>query len=437
MGDQITYPQFSFIAFGIIGFIFLFINPKYNYWLTIFYFSSRELRAAVFTRLEPFGPYLNLDDFMLLIMLISSLKFSKFKKISLPQPVILIIICFIGSILIVGVNNKFTYEVLREHKAALYFLLGIFLSYHFIKSEKDLEKFLKVLFIGSMVASIQYLLFTKVRLESLTTENIYGSIRSVGFMALIPSIIISSFFLRVKWLESIRVKIIYFLGLSLMLVNIFLSQTRSIYFAILLTVIIIFLLRKEFKSKSLLITSIIVSFMLYIIFDQYLTFVNINELMFGRIQLLSDSTTTDITTLGRLNAAQIEFNAFLSSNLFFGNGLGFHYFLPEANNPYISWGHIGHIAYLARLGLFGFFIYSIYIPLKSYYSLSKININELKFNYSKIFIVLGTSLIISDWIQFWMSASYLGVGAFLSGAVIGIIWALKDKRIKLSLLTNS
>lgn len=431
------YPSYFFLIISLIGFILLIWQPQYNFWAAIFYFSARELRAAVFTRLEPFGPYLNLDDFMLLIVLTSLLKFSKFKKISLPQPVILIIICFIVSILIIGVNNKFTYEVLREHKAALYFLLGMFLSYNFIKLEKDLEIFIKVLFIGSVVASIQYLLTTKVKLESLTTEHIYGSIRSVGFMALIPSIIISSFFLRVKWLESIRIKIIYFLGLSLMLVNIFLSQTRSIYFAILLTVIIIFLLRKEFKSKSLLITSIIVSFMLYIIFDQYLTFININELIFGRIQLLSDGTTTDITTLGRLNAAQIEFNAFLSSNLLFGNGIGFHYFLPEASNPYISWGHIGHIAYLARLGLFGFFVYSIYIPIKSYYSLSKININELKFNYSKIFIILGTSLIISDWIQFWMSASYLGVGAFLSGTVIGITWTLIDKKIKLSLLTNS
>jgi len=31
-----------------------------------------------------------------------------------------------------------------------------------------------------------------------------------------------------------------------------------------------------------------------------------------------------------------------------------------------------------------------------------------------------------------MSASYLGIGAFLSGTVIGTVWALKDKKIKLA-----
>lgn len=436
MVETQTYPYFLFYIFGILGLIFSVKKPKYIFWMGIFYFSARELQRSVFTRIPQFGPYLNLDDFIILLM-ITVLTFSSLRhKIRFPTPSYLVLLCLLFSLIIIIVNHSLIYEVQREHKAALYFLSGIFLSYNFITAEKDLEIFLKVLFIGSILASIQYLLVARVRFESLNTENIYGAIRSVGFMGLIPSIIISSFFIRIKWLESFKIKIIYFLGLSLMLANIFISQTRSVYFAILLTVIIIFFLRRELKSKSILITAIIVPFLLYIIFDQYLNFININELLFGRIQLLSDSPSTDITTLGRLNAVQIEFNAFLTSNILFGNGIGFNYFLPEANNPYISWGHIGHIAYLARLGLFGFFVYSIYIPLKSYYVLSKININELKFNYSKIFIIMGTALVISDWIQFWMSASYLGIGAFLSGTVIGIIWLIKDQRIKLTLLTR-
>ena len=123
-----------------------------------------------------------------------------------------------------------------------------------------------------------------------------------------------------------------------------------------------------------------------------------------------------MTTIGRMAALQYEFAAFLSSNIIFGNGLGFTYFLPEASNPYISWGHIGHIAYLARLGLLGFIIYSFYIPFTALKYLIRTKTSYLKFSYTKIFLIFATALIVSDWIQFWMSSSYLNLTAFLPGS---------------------
>ena len=398
----------------------------------IFYFSARELRTAAFTRIETLGPYLNLDDFIIAILLISLIRFSLIRKIKIPVPVFWLAICFISSILIIGLNYSFTYEVQREHKAALYFIFAFLFGYNFIKSEKEFEYFLKLLFIGSIVASLQYIFIIQEKIDLFGTANIQETIRSVGFIGLIPVFIILSFFLKIRWLESPNVKLIYFVGLTLMFINLVLSQTRSFYISIILTLLIIFLFSRNLKFKSSFLLIVFVPFLVYIVFDQYLNLLNINELIFGRIQLLSDNPSTDLTTIGRMAAIKYEFAAFLSSNILFGNGLGFTYFLPEAYNPYIAWGHIGPISYLARLGLLGFFIYSIYIPFTTLKFLIGKKTNNLKYNYSKIFILFSAALIISDWIQFWMSASYLNLTAFLPGTVLGIIWALKDKRIKLS-----
>jgi hypothetical protein len=430
MVETPTYPVLFFYVFGILGFIFLLKKPQYTFWMGIFYFASRELQRSAFTRLPQFGPYLNLDDFIILLMLLSLIHISFSRKIKLPSAAFWVALCIFASILIIALKFSFTYPVQREHKVALYFLFGIFLSYNFVEKEKDLEIFLKILFIGSIIASIQYILVAQEKVLTYGTGNIQESVRSVGFMALIPTIIISSIFIKMKWLESNRVKLIFYAGLSLMIVNLVLSQTRSLYISIILTVIIIYLLRKEIKLKTSLM--IIIPFLVYIIFDQYLGSININEIIFGRMQLLSDSPATDVTTIGRLTAIESEFSAFLASNIIFGNGLGFTYFLPEAYNPYIAWGHIGPIAYLSRLGLLGFIIYSIYIPVASLNMLLRTKINSLKTDYTRIFIIFGTALIIGDWISFWMSASYLGIGAFLPGTVIGIVWAIKDKRVQLT-----
>ena len=425
------YPLYFFLSIAALGLIFFIWRPQYNFWFSLFYFSVRELRTASFTRIEGFGPYLNLDDFVLIILVISLIHISYKRGIKIPNLVIWLSICFIVSLLTIGINYSFIYEVQREHKFALYFILGIFFGYNFVLKEKDFEIFLKILFIGSFIASIQYLLFAQEKIELYGTRNI-ETIRSVGFMALIPIFIITSIFIKIKWLSTIKIKLIYFSGLSMMVVNIILSQTRSIYISIILTVFLIYLFHKEFKVKSGLIFLIIVPFIVYIIFDQYFKFININELIFGRMQLLSDSPSTDVTTIGRAYAIKYEIAAFLKSNIIFGNGLGFTYFIPEGRSEYISWGHIGHIAYLARLGLLGFIIYSIYIPFTTLKYLVKTETNKLKYGYTKIFIIFATALIINDWISFWMSASYLGIGAFLSGTVIGTVWALKDKKIKLA-----
>lgn len=431
-----SYPEFFFYLFGIIGFIFFVKKPQYNFWMGIFYFAAREGNKATFTRTEFFGPYLNLDDLLILIMLLSLIHLAFRHKIKIPSIVYWIALCAFVSILIMAAKYGLTYPVQREHKWALYFPIAILLSYNLVLKENDFKIFLNILFIGSIVASIQYIFITQEKAQLWGTFNNEESFRSVGFIGLIPIFIITSFFVKIKWIDSFTARFIYFAGLSLMISNLILSQTRSFYISIVLAIIIIFLLNKEIKLKSSFLLISLLPFLVYIVFDQYLGYFNIIDLILDRMQLFSDNPSTDVTTVGRMAALQYEFAAFLSSNIIFGNGLGFTYFLPEAYNPYIAWGHIGHIAYLARLGLLGFIIYSLYIPFTSLNYLIRTKPSYLKFGYSKIFLIFATALIVNDWIQFWMSASYLNLTAFLPGAVIGIIWALKDKRMKLDAYSN-
>lgn len=427
------YPLYFFVLIAIIGLILFMYRPQYNFWAAIFYFSLRELRTAALTRIEGFGPYLNLDDFVILISLISLIRIAFKKKIKIPSVVVWLAICFLISIVMISLNYKFTYEVQREHKSALYFIIAIFLSYNFVSREKDFEIFLKILFLGSIVASFQYFTLVQEKIQIYGTGNNLETIRSVAFMSVTPSFIITSFFIKQKWLESSLIKIIYFVGLSLMLVNLILSQTRSLYISIILTIIIIYLIKKEIKVKTSLILEVIfVSFLVYIIFEQYLNIINLNEVIFRRLGLLLDSPKTDPTTISRMVAVKYEFNAFLNSNILFGNGMGFTYFISVPYTEYVAWGHIGPVAYLARMGLLGFFVYSIYIPFISLKYLLALKTNSLHLSYTKIFVLFSIALIINDWVSFWMSASYLEMGASLSGTIIGAVWAAKDKRIKLT-----
>lgn len=438
MDENLGYPEYFFFIIAILGLIFLIWRPKYNFWFSLFYFSARELRTAAFTRLEGFGPYINLDDFVIIILLITIIRIYFLKGASIPSPFVLLIISFVFSVLLVNLNYSFIYEVQREHKAALYFILAIFFGYNLVQFEKELETFLKMLFLGSIVASIQYLITAQSQIETFGTTNIQETIRSVGFMGLIPVFLITSFFIKLKWIANFQSRIIYIIGLGLLLINIILSQTRSLYLSIILTLIIIliFFSNRQTRTKSSLIILILLPFIVTIIFDWYLNYVKISDLLFERFALLQGDPSSDISAFGRILATRYEFYSFLNSNIFFGNGLGFTYFLPEAYNPYIAWGHVGHIAYLSRLGLLGFFTYSIFIPFVGLNFLIKEKLSNIKLVYSKVFLLFGIALLISDWIGFWMSSSYLGLNAFLPGVVIGTIWAIKDKKITISKIAN-
>lgn len=431
MFETETYPQYFFFIFGIIGIIFLIWRPQYSFWMGIFYFAAREIRRAVNTRIGDFGPFVNLDDFIIIIMILSLLHFSFKYRTKIPTPTIWILISLGISILLVALNYNFSYPVLREFKWALYFPIGIYLGYNFITEEKNLATFLKILFIGTMVSSITYIFLVQNKLIGNSESIYYESLRSVFFVSLTPSLVAAGFYVKMKWFKNFSMRIFFLVGISLFVINLLLSQTRSYYIAIILTVTIIYLIRKEVKLKSILIPVIVIPLIIFLIFDIYLGYISISELIFGRVEGLK-TPTTDVTTISRLAAIDYEFNAFLMSNIIFGNGVGFSHFTKDALNPYISWGHIGHIAYLARLGLLGFFIYSILIPFISLHFLYNINITSLKNIYSKMFIIFAFALVISDWIQFWMSSSYLHIYAMLSGIVIGTIWSLKDKKIKLS-----
>ena len=76
-----SYPEFFFYLFGIIGFIFLIKKPQYTFWMGIFYFSAREGSRAALTRIPQFGPYLNLDDFIIRLMLLSLIHFHLVRKL--------------------------------------------------------------------------------------------------------------------------------------------------------------------------------------------------------------------------------------------------------------------------------------------------------------------------------------------------------------------
>ncbi|HCY77265.1 MAG TPA: hypothetical protein DHV28_15205 [Ignavibacteriales bacterium] len=390
------------------------------FWFGLFYFAGREFQKSVFTRIGGLGPYLNLDDAIIVFFLVSLIRYRKLNKIKLPLIIVGILVSIIISIVIMSVSNALTYEVQRVHKAALYFPLAIFIAYNFIDNNEKFEIYLKVLFLGSIVASIQYLLYILSRQVEIINYTEISIIRSVGFISFTPILIITSFFISLKNLNKKEVFIFIF-GLSLFWLNIIFSQTRSVFISLAITVIILALVFKLHirlrKTFYFAIISIFIYLTLLIFFPAF----DLKELFLGRMISLREQGMNDPTAYTRLDSLFLEWKYFLQSNILFGNGLGYNYFVYEGYK-YISWGHIGHIAYLSTLGIFGFIIYSVLIPVKSIKNYLKLIKQKNQEYYLAIFLVTAIALTFNDWIQFWMSASYLGQGAFLAGITYGTLW---------------
>ena len=135
MNEISGYSQNVLYITIAIGIALSIAKPKILVYLSILYFSARNQVEAAFTRTSLFGPYLNLDDAVIVCLIIAffvnGIK-TGFRKAIIPKYTVVIIITIFIGLVIVYLKYDITYEVLRETRWALNLPIIIILFANFI-----------------------------------------------------------------------------------------------------------------------------------------------------------------------------------------------------------------------------------------------------------------------------------------------------------------
>ena len=255
--------------------------------------------------------------------------------------------------------------------------LSLFSYYLFsIYSQENLTKFIKLIILFSSLASaiciIEYILYTKMGVSIFKiygfnynqnadlSSNTMGIVRANGRQRLIGCdlidySIVGSFCSLISKKINIPKIEIYINIVLVYLYELFVAQTRSIFFYSITIFLIIIILKSKFLFKKTLIYSVTLAFCLFIV-------------RIIRIQLIYRS---DYSLFHRIDEAEFYFSRFFSSPLF-GNGLlkdkplwVENYMLIHGTNIYASnsYNDIGLIGQIGNFGMIGLVI-SLYFPIK-------------------------------------------------------------------------
>lgn len=447
------YPEILiYIAFAI-GIVTIFVRPYLAFLFSAFAISSLNLSAAFFTR-TMFGPYLNLVDSLIIVMLGAlavQLLSQRGRKLIFPRPVVLIIICWVIGASLGFWAQGLRYEVAREARWALNLPISILIGTNFVTDIDRARGFTRALFGGALLGALQHLFWVRAadweEISLYSTTAVMNSIRNIGFLFSPISYFFvaftydTSYFNRRRpWIE----RLIILVGAVLFITSIFLNMTRSHWIAVAAAILGVTMILKGAKRilrlGGLLLVLLILAL---IIFPVLIPQLDPVDIAVSRYQSIADQAIRYQTTVTRINALSVEGRAWIDGGpivWLFGNGFGYRwadqwripYGATSSEGERVAWGHVGYISYLANLGILGLLVYGFYIPLKSI-SLGRQVCEEGVSPSTKL---LGTIILasgIASPINFFISGSYLQpemiVPGLLLGAGIGIAKAKKVSQL--------
>jgi hypothetical protein len=207
--------------------------------------------------------------------------------------------------------------------------------------------------------------------------------------------------------------------------SVLLSQTRSIWISSLLAVPIAFLVFKQkgIIKKALLTPLFMIIVFLGVMIAMHYTHPAIDpqNIVVERLRTFIDQDLMFRSTITRRLALKAELEEWSKGSFIFGRGLTYYanYYFDRVGKYRIAWGHLGHVTTLAQLGLIGLFVYSLFLPLKIVHASKKLW--EYPSTEIKFMGIIGGVCIISSWICFFMSDSFLSQRA-VEGIIFGAVW---------------
>jgi len=429
-----SYLPFLLWYILLAGLFLAFLRPYASFLLVICIlvsFSTGEL-ANIRTI---FGPYFNILDASLFIALVAMMADKRILlkfKLAVPNAVF-----FMSTVLLIGTlislfKLGFTYETIRAFRWALSFILFFLISSNMVTNEVRAKAIVVVLFIGSIGGSLRSIFFVASNIGTYMLSLHYSIIRTVKYckMEHIFLLFMAIWPLPKKWWR----KVAYFVAGVFFVLSLGFSQTRSVWFALILSapfIMAIYSRRKAALLKNLFILG--TCGVLAIWFCNLLFGLNFIGLITNRIVEMTSSLASMGaygTSGSRMLAFKKELNAWLDSNIVFGKGLC--YFQKEYGQG-IAYNHLGYLTYLAQLGLLGFIVYGLYVPI----SVIQNSIKVYKYKKErdiKLFAVFSGCAMVYLSIGFLMTGSFL-CHACIPGILAGGTWAL-SRRINLKLKTH-
>ena len=417
------YPSFILYLILLIGLPLALLRPFKALLLIVFLLSSANSAVFTLTRTSYLGPYFNANDACLLIALIAVSPYVIFqiKKIQFPEVAIWIIVVllvgFIQSWFVLG----WTYEVLRALRWAISLPLYLIIAATMVDCDSKVKYLLLALFLGSIVSAAEHIIFVNSTIEGYQFSiNNVGEFRTIAYRSPGVWFLLAS----LVWMPKFKGlnRVIMLTTGALFAISVLLNQTRSIWIASIAVLPISLMLFKKNKKNRGAVLIPIVLVMIIAAFMLMLSYINkdINavNIIAERLETFSDLDVRYLTTITRLSALYREIEEWGKGTLILGRGLA--YFIPlYVPNDFIAWGHLGHVTTLAQLGLIGLLIYSLYLPftiVKAARTLWHHTSDDIKY-----FGLLSGITMISSWICFLMSDSFLGQHA-IEGIIFGAAW---------------
>ncbi|UCG58917.1 MAG: hypothetical protein JSU70_05270 [Phycisphaerales bacterium] len=426
------YPQIVILVVLAVGFVLALLRPYAAFLFTILLLTAGNADVFNQTRTTALGPYLNLSDVCVLVALAGLFldKLHRKEPVWAPRIVPLIL-----AVLTIGACQSFwklgwTYETARAYRWGVQWPLVYLLGANLVTTPKRAKQLVGTLLCGAILAASQHVFLVAGvwRAQSLDMQT-YEFIRTISYWAggIGAAFLISAAVWKMP--RGAWKKGFYIVTGLLLLGSIFLSQTRSIWVAVVCSLpCLLVLLKGRRRLANVMKFGFIVVLMLLAmawVCQRVMPGLDIYDIAAGRIEALFDRGTQSAHMGTRERAFNAEMGSWMDGTLIFGRGLRF--FQTVRNSEHyarrIAFNHLGYVTYLSQLGMIGLFVYGFLLPLgvlrDGLYLWNHAGVSILRY-----VGVLGTASIVLLSIMFLISSHFLALGYEAPAALYGSMWAL-------------
>ena len=433
--DPGGYPPLSLCVVLVVGIVLAYFWPYRAVLFALFVLGSGSSQDLNQTRFEALGPYLNLADACLLVLILGcALDTFDRRTFRVPRPVVLICAVLLSGCAHTIMRIGVTYESIRALKWALDLPLGFLIAANVVTTPDRVRRLLRTLFLVAAFAGAQHLLFvvTATSHETDALEH-YGYFRTISYMAGgLPAALLLTITL---WQGGRLAKRLPYQALCVVIaLSLFLSQTKSAWIAFVATIPVLqifFTIGSGMKIYAKILTVCAVYVLVAVtIFGVLMPDLELHEVAAERVDAMFDADASETTSGSRMRAWHNETQDWTEGSLLFGRGLHYYqdeitYVDPDIKEEHmVAWGHLGYVTYLSQLGIIGFILFALYLPLSVLRDAREVYAGRSTSPSARFLALLAASCMIFHSFMFLMSSSFLDVGCFLPGALCGAVWSL-------------
>jgi hypothetical protein len=427
------YPVEVFYVAAFIGLVLLLLRPKWAFFFSVFCLSMRHFYMAAFTRTPFLGEFFNLNDLFLWIGVLAMLR-NVWNDKSIHMPPILAAIfgvITVGSFQVLylyGLNHDVMQEIWRAWIFPIMFLVGA----NVVRENEDARPFFWVLFLGSLGAALQHLLFLQTKIEIGEVSAVMAQLRTVAFImsggiflvvaALYLDMrrILGNAYLFVFWVTGV-----YLIGLSYLL-----SFTRTWWVGAILAAAALFAIfyREWGKLLPRIGYTVVLLLLLFVAFRVVNLFSLFNADLTRTVEQRADfmryEDSFDEAYHTRESGMETELNLWQNGTIIWGVGTSYApSYLESTIESSGAMGHVAFSVYLAKFGLIGFTVYGLLLPFFTIKYSRRYYLQHM-YDYGGVVAVTAMALACFDVFTLASSNHYIASTTQVQGLIYGSFWGL-------------